>query len=55
MAKKQFDAFAAWRALEDAVAERKPIRPVLERLQAEMETPAEAKARIEAKQPAKED
>ena len=61
MKKKQpFNPVAAMMAIENALQDRKRIGPVLEQLQAEMETPDEAKERIEAelakaKPPAKEE
>jgi len=47
MTKKRFDEHAAMAAIEAAVAERKPIKPVLKKLADEMETHAEAVERIE--------
>ena len=48
MAKKKFSPFEAMMAIERAVTDgKKPIGPVLEKLRAEMETPDEAKKRIE--------
>ena len=50
MAKKKkqpFNEVKAWRTLEDAVAEKAQIAPVLKKLQAEMETSEEAKERID--------
>ena len=44
--KKLFDENAAMQAIEQAVAERKPIKPILIKLQSEMETPEQAKWRI---------
>ena len=48
MKKKQpFNPVAAMMAIEGALKERKSIKPILKQLQATMETPGEAKARIE--------